>query len=81
MKVFLYVLLISIMTNYVKGNFLARILPFWFNNEDVYDADKDINSFIEDDLISSLEQRMVHNLASFSKLVEDRSVEMADLII
>ena len=41
----------------------------------------DFETFIEENLVTELERRIVHNLASFTKLLEDRLSEMSDLVI
>ena len=80
----IFVLVLVFLTLNVEANFLTRLIPFWPKKQEKMYREMgalDFETFIEENLVEVIEKRIVHNLASFVKLLEDRFVEMCDLII
>ena len=58
-----------------EANFLTQLIPFWPKKEEKIFREMDVldfETFITETLVETIELRIVHNLASFTKLLEDR---------
>ena len=80
----IFVLTLVLLILDTEANFLTQLIPFWPKKEEKIFREMDVldfETFVTETLVETIELRIVHNLASFTKLLEDRFKEMCELLI